>query len=251
MNGTCGGFLTYVKANLKLASNDYGLACAMSMAMVICLSVLYLALLAIPALGAAVYFLYRGYRRLFFDSLYGNSAYLYQSLPVNPRQAVWGKIIASSLGVMLFNLVTVVLGLFVGIVSTGSVISLLGTFSDALAGTMGGQDVMPQQPGLLYLFTAVSMMVEWLATSALILLAVIGYQSIPGARQGGFSKALVIICAWGLSKIIDKLAGWGFDLLGLEHTMAMSVIGLVIKAAVLVLASWGSVRLLERHYRLG
>lgn len=234
----------YIKANLKLVGGDYAIACIMSVVAGICLATFFLILLVLPAFGVAGYFLYRAYRKLDFDSLYGSSAYFFQGLPVTPKQVALGKIYVGGFGAMLFNVVTLIGAGFLGMAAT-SYTQLV----EAAVQMLIDDGAVPEQVGLIASAGFIAASVGWFATSALILFGVALYQSMAGPRQSWLVKAAVVVLVWGMSLVSGNLADWIFEWFGLAYTVARPLLSLVVNGVVLVLAGWACIRLLERRYQ--
>ena len=86
-----------IKADLKLVEAEIALASVMMVLMELAAMTIYMAILAIPALFAAVWFMYKAYRKLFYDSVFGPSCGLYQALPIPHSHRVLSKIFAAAI----------------------------------------------------------------------------------------------------------------------------------------------------------
>ena len=120
-----------IRADLKLVEAEIALASLMMVLMELAAMTIYMAILAIPALFAAVWFMYKAYRKLFYDSVFGPSCGLYQALPIPHSHRVLSKIFAAAICQLVpIAVLLVMVAFFGGMIGYG--------FMSDLSGLLGG-----------------------------------------------------------------------------------------------------------------
>lgn len=240
-----------IKAELKLVEGEIALSSTMMVLMVLAAMTLYMSVLAIPALIAALYFIYRAYWKLFYDSVFGSSCGLYQALPIPHSHRVLSKIFAAAvcqsvpIGVLL-----IVFAFFNVIMGYG----LMGDFFDLLSEIGLGQTDeahTPLQTALLLSCDLLSMIFNQLSYVSIIFLAVTSYQVQPQEKHNLIRKILTIAAGWLSLQVLKDGVSWIFQLLKTELPLLETGADLLLQIVVLIVTYRLTVGLLEKHYQKG
>ena len=86
----------YIRLNIKMTGNCTGVACAMSLAIGLTAVNFAVIIFAVVFLGISLAALIKGYKRLYYTTLYEEAAYVYNSLPLDPKEVLAGKLFAGS-----------------------------------------------------------------------------------------------------------------------------------------------------------
>lgn len=82
----------YIRLNIKMIGNCTGVACAMSLAIGLTAVNFAVIIFAVVFLGISIAALIKGYKRLYYTTLYEEAAYVYNSLPLDPKEVLAGKL---------------------------------------------------------------------------------------------------------------------------------------------------------------
>jgi len=164
----------YIKANFKLMENELGIACVAAGCGFALLSSFVGILLLLPLLAVSIYFFFKAMRKLFYDSIYGKSAYLFQSLPVSPSQLVSCKIFAAGLSFLLLSAVMVGAGLVIALFQSG-----IRAYVDGLMQDFVDQGAVTEQLPLILAAEFLAVCTASFRDGAVYFLGVITYQSMP------------------------------------------------------------------------
>lgn len=95
-----------ILANLKMIENEIGIACSLSICMLF--SFLFIVfIIGLPVeFALAIYFFIKAYKKVFYTSIYGETAAFYHAFPINAKDYVVGKISAVFTGTFIYIVVT-------------------------------------------------------------------------------------------------------------------------------------------------
>ena len=132
----------YIKLNLKMISGEIGAALVMALASLLCLANIFMAVIIIMIPTIALLVIIRACKKLFWDGIYGKSAYLYNSLPVNTEEMVAGKLFAAWVMLLAYNAAafcTVLILLFAGDGMLSMMTDVMSGSRTTLIGVIAGQ----------------------------------------------------------------------------------------------------------------
>ncbi len=239
-----------IKADLKMVEAEIALSSTTMILMVLALMTLYMSFLAIPALLAGIFFIYKGFWKLFYDSVFGSSCGLYQALPIPHSHRVLSKIFAAAvcgLVPVLALLITFTLfnvGMGNGLM--GNIFDLIGDIG--LNGSKAGDT--PLQAALSLAASVLGLIAGQLAEVSVIFLAITLYMVQPQEKRTSVRKILTIACCWLFLKAIDNV-DWVFQQLKVDMPLLESGIDILIHIAVLIAAFRLTVGMMEKHYQKG
>ena len=203
-------------------------------------------LLLLPLAAASVYFVYKGMRKLFYESIYGPSASLFQALPVSASQMVSGKIFTG--GVFLLLLPAVMLaagGLMAALAGSG-----VENYVDSLLQNFVDEGALTNQ---LPLILAAELLVAVIASfkeAAVIFYGVAVYQSLPAHLKKWYMKLLVVIEAWAIQALSASAVEGRFTIADLDYTALRPLLDACLQAAVLAILVKQIIKLVEKKYQL-
>lgn len=243
-------FDAVIKADLKMVEAEIALAATMMVLMVLAIMTLYMAILAIPALLAAVWFIYKAYRKLFYDSVFGPSCGLYQALPIPHSHRVFSKIFAAA----VCQLVPLVVLLVVfAIFNVGLGYGLMGNIMDLIDGIGISQMTAgetPMQTATLLSAGILILIFNQLAYGSVIFLAVTVYQVQPQEKHTILRKGMTAAAGWLGLQLLDAVESI-FSKLELNMPLLQAGADLLLQIVVLAVTFSLTVRLLEKHYQKG
>lgn len=239
-----------IKADLKMIEAELALSSTMMILMVLAVMTLFMSILAIPALLAAIFFIYKGYWKLFYDSVFGSSCGLYQALPIPHSQRVLSKIFAASVcGLVPVLVLLIVFAFFnvgMGYGLMGNIFDLIGDIG--LNGSKAGDT--PLQAALSLSASVLGLIAEQLAEVSVIFLAITFYMVKPQEKHTSVRKILTAAGCWLFLKAIDNV-DWVFRQLKVDMPLLESGIDILIYTVVLIAAFRLTVGMLEKHYQKG
>lgn len=239
-----------IKADLKMVEAEIALSSTMMILMVLAVMTLFMSILAIPALLAAIFFIYKGYWKLFYDSVFGSSCGLYQALPIPHSQRVLSKIFAASVcGLVPVLVLLIVFAFFnvgMGYGLMGNIFDLIGDIG--LNGSKAGDT--PLQAALSLSASVLGLIAEQLAEVSVIFLTITFYMVKPQEKHTSVRKILTAAGCWLFLKAIDNV-GWVFRQLKVDMPLPESGIDILIYTVVLIAAFRLTVGMLEKHYQKG
>lgn len=239
-----------IKADLKMVEAEIALSSTMMILMVLAVMTLFMSILAIPALLAAIFFIYKGYWKLFYDSVFGSSCGLYQALPIPHSQRVLSKILAASVcGLVPVLVLLIVFAFFnvgMGYGLMGNIFDLIGDIG--LNGSKAGDT--PLQAALSLSASVLGLIAEQLAEVSVIFLAITFYMVKPQEKHTSVRKILTAAGCWLFLKAIDNV-DWVFRQLKVDMPLLESGIDILIYTMVLIAAFQLTVGMLEKHYQKG
>lgn len=227
-----------IRMNFKMVENEIAIASTMAIIMAFCLATLWLAVLSlIPLIVTAVYMV-KMYKKLFYTSVYGETAATYQSLPASAAEMTAAKIFVAGLGSLISTLAYIIV-LVILLFNYGS--SLMRDIINLL--DMG--DLSYTLPlGVL------NVVIAAFAQSALIFLAVAAYNSVINERKKGVYRFLIVAGTCAVNLILSEGDAL-FEKLGIDSLIIPSGAGIVIGLVVMVLCYRKTVKLMEERYEWG
>ena len=229
---------------------EIALSSTMMILMVLAVMTLYMSFLAIPALLAAMFFIYKGFWKLFYDSVFGSSCGLYQALPIPHSQRVLSKIFAASVcGLVPVLVLLIVFAFFnvgMGYGLMGNIFDLIGDI--ALNGSKSGDT--PLQAALSLAASVLGLIAGQLAEVSAIFLAITFYMVQPQEKHTNVRKILTAAGCWLFLKAIDNM-DWVFEKLKVDMPMLETGMDILIYTVVLIAAFRLTVGMLEKHYQKG
>jgi len=236
-----------IRVNFKMVDNEIAAASCMSLFVVFCIMTLWLLVLAIVPLIVTFVYLFKMYKKLFYTSVYGETAVTYQSMPASAAEMTAAKIFVAGIG----NIICVV----TYIVVIAAFLFFLG--GSSLSGLIANiQKIVTDlsADGGIAAYTLVLAMVALIAStfmqSALIFLAVVAYQSVVREEKKGLYRFLIITGAYVINQLLGR-SGTLLEKLGIDSLIIPAVIGIVLSIVVMVLCYRKTVKLLEEKYEWG
>ena len=192
------------------------------------------------------------WKKLFYVSLYSRNAGLWQSLPFSWRELAGSKIYVGGLLLSLTAILpTVCYGVFRILQGDYRLDSFLSTMLRRPIQFLIDQLAAPEDVPLMLALAFLAVVVGSFAVSGAMLLGVVVFESLVSSQRAALMSWLCGIVSGVLAAALIGLPVWVSAVRLSPYTIFMVLETLALGAAVLVLASWGSIRLLERHYRLG
>jgi len=237
---------SYIKTNFKLIDNEMGIACVVVGAAFAFLSSFVGIFLLLPLACVSVYFVYKGLRKLFYDSVYGPSASLFQALPVTPLQMVSGKIFTAGVFLLLLPAVIVAAGALMAALTGGG----LGNFVDSLLQNFIDEGAATAQLPLILAAEFLLVVAASFKEASVVFYGVASYQSLPAHLKKWYMKILVIIEALAIQGFSVNAVDGLFTVAGLSYTVLRPLADACVQVAVLVILVKLTVKLVEKKYQL-
>ena len=239
-----------IKADLKMIEAELALSSTMMILMVLAVMTLFMSILAIPALLAAIFFIYKGYWKLFYDSVFGSSCGLYQALPIPHSQRVLSKIFAASVCGLVPVLVLLIVFAFFNV---GMGYGLMGNIFDLIGGIglqLGSVSGSPMNTALYLSSSVLNLLASDMASVSVIFLAITLYMVQPQEKRTSVRKILAIAVGWLALKALD-FPDWMFKQLKVESPLLESGVDILFQIVVLLVTFRMTVRMMEKHYQKG
>ena len=233
-----------IKLNFGMVENEIGIMCVMAMGIILCGLGLTL-LILVPVLAVVqVVFVVKMYKKLYYTSLYGETAVLYQSIPVSVEEMAVSRIFTAGTALLMANIVTVlcfVITMNMGTLA-GSIFNLMLDIADIDWGDYSLESLLP----LTFLASVSSIYRQ----SAYILAVVVIYNSLPEVRRKEGAKLITFLIAGAIHVALgsmDKL----LKLLGAEQTdLWVPAVCILFDIVLTVVFYRITVKLLKEKYAL-
>ena len=199
-----------IKLDFGMVQNEIGIMCVAAGGGIILSGLSLVLLLAVPVLLIVqIVFMIKMYKKLFYTSLYGETAAFYQSLPITTEEMTAGRIFTAGTGLLMANIVSIIC-LIIVVNTIGIASDLLEIYID-IAGK-AGQNVFS---GRLLPATFLASTVSMYRQSAFILMAVVIYNSLPQRRRTDWTKVFAFVIGGAIHFAISSLGGL-MEFLGAE-----------------------------------
>lgn len=232
-----------IKLNFGMVENEIGIICVMAMGTILCGLGLTL-LILIPVLAVVqVVFVVKMYKKLYYTSLYGETAALYQSIPVSVEEMAVSRIFTAGTALLMANIVTV-LCFVITMMGTlaGSIFNLMLDIADIDWGDFSLESLLP--------LTFLAFVSSIYRQSAYILAVVVIYNSLPEVRRKEGAKLITFLIAGVIHVALgsmDKL----LELLGAEQAdLWVPAVCILFDIVLTVVFYRITVKLLKEKYAL-
>ena len=224
----------YIKLSWQIVQNDVVLACGLTVIMMVMAA-------GVGIIGSLILFpvgfllLFNAARKLFYTSLYGQGATMYQTLPVKPEEIVLGKVFAITAADMLYMGVMIAClfaaALLSGDLTQGGAFDL-PQFIASLADLeyLSGFDV-PYVIAVGIAGYVVSEFRLWM----LVLFGIVWYNSLPQSAKGGLTKLAAVAIVAGVQiglgyivRMITEISGEPYWLPAESAGILLDVIAAVV-----------------------
>lgn len=198
-----------IKLNFGMVENEIGIICVMAMGTILCGLGLTL-LILIPVLAVVqVVFVVKMYKKLYYTSLYGETAALYQSIPVSVEEMAVSRIFTAGTALLMANIVTV-LCFVITMMGTlaGSIFNLMLDIADIDWGDFSLESLLP--------LTFLAFVSSIYRQSAYILAVVVIYNSLPEVRRKEGAKLITFLIAGVIHVALGSMDNL-LELLGAEQ----------------------------------
>ncbi len=240
----------YIKLNLKMISGEIGAALVMALASLLCLANIFMAVIIIMIPTIALLVIIRACKKLFWDGIYGKSAYLYNSLPVNTEEMVAGKLFAAWVMLLAYNAAafcTVLILLFAGDGMLSMMTDVMSGSRTTLIGVIAGQiDIDMMQ------FVLPVELLKTLTSSAVGPAIIFFGMVFANSQTGKSSKAVRVIVAIILCIVLSAVLTGGIDTivarLGIDYSVWLSLLQCCINVVSVEILFKSIVRLLNKYY---
>ena len=240
---------SYIIANFKLIGSSLGIACVATGAVAVFLSIpLIGTFVALPLSIVAMYQIYCIMKKLYYESTFGNDAYLYKSLPVSPSQEIYCKILTGGIALLLQGVSTMVcFSLYYVLTGLGKV-TLLNSFLQGYIERGVESAGIPLYVSLDFLAAAVGAF----AQVAVLFLVITMYNYMDAFQKTRNKTAKYMAVGLGavLQLLLTRFPERVFDTVGLTASIAAPAGSLVMYAAVLVGSVIWTVKLYEEKYQI-
>ncbi|MGN1334467.1 MAG: hypothetical protein ACI4U1_05060 [Anaerovoracaceae bacterium] len=178
-----------IKLNFQMVENDIGIMCVMAGTALICvLGIITLVLSPLLAV-VQVIFAVKMYKKLFYTSLYGETAAFYQSIPASAEEVAASKIFTAGTGLLMSNVISIICLIIVW--NSGSIAGdLMQTLMDVADADM--KSFLSAEFLILKFLALTSSLYR---QSAYILMAVVIYNSFAPKRRNEWTRVLAFVIA--------------------------------------------------------
>lgn len=230
-----------IRVNFKMVDNEIAVAATMPILVVMCMMTIFLSVLSLIPIIVSFVYLFKMYKKLFYTSVYGETAATYQSMPVSAAEMTAAKIFVGGLGNIICGAAyIIVISIFVLYLGADGFSDILYAFQ-----SLGnGLDFYLLPVGVI------SLVIVAFAQSAMIFLAVVAYQSVVREEKKGLYRFLIITGAYVINQLLGR-SGTLLEKLGIDSLIITAVIGIVLSMVVMVLCYRKTVKLLEEKYEWG
>lgn len=235
-----------IKLNYKMADSQFGGACIIALFMILFLQTFFMILTVIPLSIFAIYLIYKGMKKIFYDSVFGDSAFFYQSLPINGTQMVIGKIFTGSLGFIFFDGAVLLSFILTSIIGGISISALPLGRIDLLFHTSLGSTFFIFYTVFLILYY----LVQIFMTFSIVFLSVTLFETLPKRQRKRWVKTLVSFGVIGSLYVENQCIQWIFNLCQWENPFLQLILEVMLGAVILILTAGQIIRLLSRRYSL-
>lgn len=233
-----------IKLNFGMVENEIAIICVMGGSMLFCALGFALIFIVLILAVVLVVFLVKMYKKLFYTSIYGETAPMYQSLPVPVEDMVLSKIFTAGTGLLMSYATTNILCILVAVI-----VHLYDSVWDLLIETA---EINPDASniGVLLILELIKFVFAIYRQSVFVFMAVVLYNSLLKKRKKGSTKVLIFAIAgvvhFGIISL-DKLLG----LLGAEPTAIwIPAVCIVLDIFLTVVFYRITVKLLKEKYAL-
>ena len=224
-------FDKYVIENLKLVKTEFAVVIAAYVVILLLSNVsLFInpgvSIILLIALLATYLPLYFAYRKLFYDTVYGNSATLFNQLPVTKEEVVAGKILVISIIALAVEIV-------------------------ALAGfKFTGHNVFEGIEGALsvgnFAIETVSYVAASAATGSLLFFVIAFYHLVPKAERGSIRLPLSVVLFIALESVNARAVSLIAEKLSFENGNLISIAEAVLSMVMLTASAYATVKMLKK-----
>lgn len=232
-----------IKLNFGMVENEIGIICVMAMGTILCGLGLTL-LILIPVLAVVqVVFVVKMYKKLYYTSLYGETAALYQSIPVSVEEMAVSRIFTAGTALLMANIVTV-LCFVITMMGTlaGSIFNLMLDIADIDWGDFSLESLLP--------LTFLAFVSSIYRQSAYILAVVVIYNSLPEVRRKEGAKLITFLIAGVIHVALGSMDNL-LELLGAEQAdLWVPAVCILFDIVLTVVFYRITVKLLKEKYAL-
>ena len=232
-----------IKLNFGMVENEIGIMCVMAMGTILCGLGLTL-LILIPVLAVVqVVFVVKMYKKLYYTSLYGETAALYQSIPVSVEEMAVSRIFTAGTALLMANIVTV-LCFVITMMGTlaGSIFNLMLDIADIDWGDFSLESLLP--------LTFLAFVSSIYRQSAYILAVVVIYNSLPEVRRKEGAKLITFLIAGVIHVALGSMDNL-LELLGAEQAdLWVPAVCILFDIVLTVVFYRITVKLLKEKYAL-
>lgn len=230
-----------IRTNFRMVDNEIAVAATMPVFVVMCMMTIYLSVLALIPIIVSFVYLFRMYKKLFYTSVYGETAAVYQSLPASAAEMAAAKIFVGGLGSIIcgaaYIIVILLFMLFMGADGFSDILYAFETLGDGV-------------PDFLLPAGVISLVISAFAQSALIFLVIAAYQSVVREEKKGLYRFVIVAGAYLISQLMGRSVTI-LEKLGIENTLVLMLISTVLGAVIMVVCYRRTVKLLEEKYEWG
>ena len=233
-----------IKLNFQMVGNDIGIMCVMAGTVLICvLGIITLVLSPLLAV-VQVIFAVKMYKKLFYTSLYGQTAAFYQSIPAAAEEVAASKIFTAGTGLLMSNVISIICLIIVWF--SGSIAGdLMQTLMDA-----ADADIKAFLSAEFLILKFLALTSSLYRQSAYILMAVVIYNSLAPKRRNEWTRVLAFVIA-GAGHIAISSLDDILRLAGLEATALLIPAACILFDIVLTVVFYRiTVNKLETRYAL-
>lgn len=178
-----------IKLNFAMVENEIGFLCVLGSAIIFC-AVSGTMFFAVPiAAVILVVFLIKMYKKLFYTSIYGETATLYQSLPVSVEDMVISRIFTAGTGLLMAYAVTNILCILWALI-----VDLYDSILDLLI-EISGINPDASNIGALLALALIKSALALYRQSAFVFMVIALYNSFPQRHRTRSIKVLAFVIA--------------------------------------------------------
>lgn len=237
-----------ISLNTKMITNEIGIACVTILAMALAAINLIMLLLWIVLGAIAVGVMVKAYKKLYYTSLYGNEAYMYNAIPLSVKEVAAGKIFAASLMLIACNLAMLAT---CAIVMISFTVDIYWAGERDIAWLLLGQ-AAPELLPLALPIEALKLITGSILTSTVIFFGVVYANSQTGQCRSRGRKTMINLMTVVICLVLSAALNSGLsvvaELIGMDYSPVLPMIQTVINCAGVAALFTLSARIMEKKY---
>ncbi len=190
----------YIKMNISYVSNDIGIMATLVVCVFFCFIFLHLLPLAMLLLALGLGLLVKIYKKLFYQGLFGERAVMERTLPLTERETVTSKIFVATCGRIIFEAASVAMTMSVWLMGRVD----LGISKESILFLIP-ESVEPGQLPAAVALVVLTAVIRCFCQSAMILAAVVWYNTLPKRDRKFPAKFLAVIAVLAMGVILIQI----------------------------------------------
>ena len=230
----------YIKLSWQMILNDVALGCGILVIMMVMITAIRLG--AMFMIAIAFFMLFKSAKKLFYTSLYGQGATMYQALPVSPEEVVLGKIVVMTGASILYILIIMCTGPIYSIisgwfeaVSHGNGYDLAEKVAELVAEFMDIEYLNEFMIPYILAVTILGLVAETFSTWLLVFFGIAWYNSLPLSKKSALAKAAAVAVILAVQMATGTVLNTMTEMSGEAYFLPAEVVGIVLDIIVAVI----------------